>query len=178
MCALALAALLAGAPDADNYFEVGLDYLHKGFFARARAAFAESLVRAPGQPVPLAFLGVAAAAEGRPDAQCAKLLRRAVARLPAGKSLRLDLPSRLPSPRALELMKEELRARPGLDALAVLAFLEVHDGDPFHAPAADALLERLPDDPYARALTRRPPRPPTGSSPTTPPTASESGGAA
>ena len=147
--------------DADAYFEAGVRYLKRGLFKSARAAFAESLVRSPGQPVPMAFLALAGAAEGRPAGETALLLRWAHARLPDGKSLRLDLASLLPSRRALDLLQEDFRARaakekgdPRFDARTVLACREVHDGDPAAARALDALLEELPADPFALALAR------------------------
>jgi hypothetical protein len=158
-----VAASTAAAAPADDYFELGLDYLGKGFYERARAAFAECLVRTPGEPVPLVFLGVAAAAEGRTPSVCARLLRRGYENLPEGKSIRLDLREQLPSARALALLharlsRELAAARggaPRLHLLSVLAFLEVHDGSPRSAPALDELTKRAPDDAYARALRPR-----------------------
>jgi hypothetical protein len=160
---LLLVAGMVGADAADEYFEVGVDYLKKGFFKRAREAFSESLVRAPGQPVPLAFLGVASAAEGRPPAEAAILLRWAYERMPKERALRLDLRELLPSEKTLALLQDEYRRalakdekRPDrLHLLTVLAFLEVHDGDALHAPALDLLLKARPNDAYAKAL--RPP---------------------
>ena len=159
---LLVAASPAAAAPADDYFDLGLDYLRKGFYERARAAFAECLVRAPGEPVPLVFLGVAAAAEGRAPSVCARLLRKGYENLPEGKSIRLDLREQLPSARALALLHERLSrelaaARPErrLHLLSVLAFLEVHDGSPRSAPALDELARRAPEDPYARALRPR-----------------------
>jgi len=161
-------APLAAADSADDYFEAGLRYLRRGFYAQARAAFAESLVRAPGQPVPLAFLGLASAAEGRAAPEGAQLLRWAYERLPKGKELRLDLRSILPSERALALLQAEYRralertpeqGTERLSRLTVLAFLEVHDGDPASAAALDLLLKEHPRDAYAKALeqVRHPP---------------------
>ena len=97
VCICLLCGLAGAAPDADAYFDIGLQYLRKGFYRPARNAFAESLVRAPGQPVPLVFYAVAAAAEGHSARSCARLLRTAYDRLPAGKGLALDLRRRLPS---------------------------------------------------------------------------------
>lgn len=166
-----LVLLLLTAP-ADDLFEAGVDYLRKGFFARSRMAFAESLLAAPGEPVTAAFLGAAAAAEGRPARDVATILRRAIALLPPGKSLSLDLSSALPGPGSLERLKRHYR-----DAPEVLAFLEVFDADPEAAPALDRLRRDSPADPYAERLEatrpRRAGRAP-GSSPTTPPTASGS----
>jgi hypothetical protein len=159
-CVFLLAGIAGAAPDADGYFDLGLEYLRKGFYRPARSAFAESLVRAPGQPVPLVFYAVAAAAEGRPTRSCAVLLRTAYTRLPAGKGLVLDLRRRLPSPRALALLQADLRRRLArstseaqrIDALTVLAFLEVQDGTPATATALEALLKARPKDPFAKAL--------------------------
>jgi hypothetical protein len=159
---LVLAASVGSAAPADDYFELGLDYLRKGFYERARAAFAESLVRAPGEPVPLVFLGLAAAAEGRAPAVCARLLRQGYENLPEGKTIRLDLRRQLPSARALALLHRRLSRGLGaatgarrLHLLSVLAFLEVHDGSPRSAPALDELEKRAPKDPYVRALRPR-----------------------
>lgn len=156
---LALASVSAAERTADEYFEFGIAYLRKGHYGTARAAFSESLVRAPGQPVTMAFLGVASAADGRPPAEAALLLRWAYERLPDGKRLRIDLRRRLPSARALTLLLHDLRRRAGkakgpkrLDLLTVLAFLEVHDGDAKDAPALDLLLKERPKDRYALRL--------------------------
>ncbi len=183
---LGLACAAGAAPDADQYFDLGLEYLRKGFFARARSAFSESLVRAPGQPVPMAFLAVASAAEGRPAGECAVLLRWAYRRLPKKKGLRLDLRTIQPSARAVELLQKDYRRRlrratgeRRRQVLTVLAFLEVQDGDPVSAPALDLLLKETPADAYALALARlrkkKPSRPggaERGSSTTSPPTSS------
>jgi hypothetical protein len=163
-----LASVAQATPDADEYFDLGLEYLRKGFYARARGAFAESLVRAPGQPVPMAFLALASAAEGRPAGECAVLLRWAYQRLPKKKGLRLDLRKVLPSSQALALLQKDYRRRLGRaegerrrQVLTVLAFLEVQDGDPVAAAALDLLLKETPDDAYAQALARlRPKRAP------------------
>jgi len=156
-----LASVAQATPDADQYFDIGLEYLRKGFFRQARDAFAESLVRAPGEPVPMAFMAVASAAEGRPAGEGAILLRWAYQRLPKKKGLRLDLRKILPSPQALALLQKDYRRRlgrtrgePRRKVLTVLAFLEVQDGDPVAAPALDLLLKEGPDDAYARALAR------------------------
>lgn len=182
---LGLACVARAAPDADGYFDLGLEYLRKGFYARARGAFSESLVRAPGQPVPMAFLALASAAEGRPAGEGATLLRWAYRRLPKRKGLRLDLRKILPSARALRLLQNDYRRRLARakgdlrrQVLTVLAFLEVQDGDPVAAPALDLLLKQAPDDAYALALARlrgktsRPEGAGRGSSTTTPPTSS------
>jgi hypothetical protein len=180
--ALLVLALPAAALDADEYFEKGVGYLRKGFFGAARRAFAESLARAPGQPVPLAFLGLASAAEGRPASEAALALRDAYALLPEGKTLSLDLAELLPSRRALRLLEEECarrlaRARAERerrDVLSVAAFLEVHGGGG-EAPSLDRLLAEFPGDAYASRL-RAGARP--SSAPTTPPTASAPSSAA
>ncbi|MHC4340651.1 MAG: hypothetical protein ACYSX0_10635 [Planctomycetota bacterium] len=162
---LLLSALPAvgAAPDADGYFELGIDYLKTGFFNHARAAFAESLLLAPGEAVPTVFLGVAACGERRSAAVCAYLLRLGYQRLPKDRTLSLDLPKLLPSPRALALLHADythrLRGEKGLvrrDLLSVLAFLEVHDGLPEKAPALEALRKLAPKDGFAQALTKRP----------------------
>jgi len=161
-----LASVAQAVPDADEYFDLGLEYLRKGFFLRAREAFAECLVRAPGEPVPMAFLAVASAAEGRPAGESAILLRWAYRRLPKKKGLRLDLRKILPSPRALALLQKDYRRQLGRaqgerrrEVLTVLAFLEVQDGDPVAATSLDLLLKEAPDDAYAQALARLRPRP-------------------
>lgn len=165
---VALASVAGAAPDADGYFDLGLEYLRKGFYARARGAFCESLVRAPGQPVPMAFLAVASAAEGRSAGECAILLRWAYQRLPKKKGLRLDLRKILPSPEALALLQKDYRrrlrrAKEGerrRQVLTVLAFLEVQDGDPVEAAALDLLLKETPADAYGQALARLRPKAP------------------
>jgi tetratricopeptide (TPR) repeat protein len=158
-------ALVAGASPA-ALFEAGLAYLRAGLYARARAAFAESLAALPAQPVPAAFLGVALAAERRPSRDAAAAFRRALALLPEGKTLAIDLREHLPSPRAWTLLLADHPPEAGRASLEVRAFLETMDGDPADAPALDALLRADPGDAYARALSRartaRPatPRPP------------------
>jgi len=168
---LLLLALPVGAQDADEYFEIGVTYLRQGFFGPARRAFGESLARAPGEPVTLAFLGLASAAEGRPPAEAARALRAAYANLPEGKALRLDLDVLLPSRKTLRLLLDEharhlARARGAarLDPLSVLAFLEAHGGA--LTPSLDALEREFPEDAYASRL-RAGARP--SASPTTPP---------
>jgi hypothetical protein len=159
LAAFAGRAAPAGEPDADGYFDLGLEYLVRGQYAQARRAFAEALVRAPGQPVPMALCGVACTAEGRPLAEGARLLRWAYDRVPAGKRLVLPLHELLPSARALAALAAEqrrgldgARATERLERLTILAFLEVQDADPAKAPALDALLAESPDDRYAKAL--------------------------
>ena len=184
---LLLAGAGAAAPPwtAADYFETGLAYLRAGLYSRARAAFAESLERAPDQPVPTAFLGIAAAAERRPARECAAILRRALELLPAGKGMLLDLRAHLPSARSLALLLADYPAAGPRDSLAVRAFLEVMDGTPADAPALAALRAAAPEDRYAAALERisrtrpPPPSPPASrdSSGTTPPTASARPGA-
>ncbi len=161
---LALAAVALGAPDspdADDYFEVGVDYVRKGFYAHARSAFAESLVRAPGQAVPLAFAAVASMAGGYSSMECALLVRRAYELLPPGKTLALDLRTLLPSALTLQLLEQDFSRvaakrkdeRPA--ALTVVAFLQVHNGEPGSAPAVDELLKLDADDAFALALKKR-----------------------
>jgi hypothetical protein len=166
---LLLLAAAAAAEDADDYFEVGVTYLHKGFFGPARRAFGESLVRAPGEPVPLAFMGLAAAAEGRAPKEAAFLLRQAYRHLPEGKTLRLDLAALLPSRRALRLLEEQYSRRLARaseadlkDILSVAAFLEVHGGAD-KTPALDRLEREFKGDAYATRLR-------AGASPCSPPT--------
>jgi tetratricopeptide (TPR) repeat protein len=162
---LLLSALPAvgAAHDADGYFELGLAYLKTGFFGHARAAFAESLLLAPGEAVPTVFIGLAASAERRSTPDCAYLLRLGYRRLPKDRSLSLDLRELLPSARALALIHADythrLRGEKGFvrrDVLTVLAFLEVHDGAPEKAPALEALLKLAPKDAFALALAKRP----------------------
>jgi hypothetical protein len=163
---LLLVATSAPADEADDFFEVGLAYLRTAFYRDARAAFAECLVRAPGEPVPTAFAAVACAGEGRDSRSCAQLFRLAYRRLPARTALTMDLGARLRSAEDRERIERRFRQRLAsargqsrLDQLTVLAFFEMHDGSPETSPALDALLEARPDDPYARALAKlRPPK--------------------
>jgi hypothetical protein len=172
---LLLLAAAALGQDADEYFEIGVTYLKQGFFGPARRAFGESLVQAPAEPVPLAFMGLAAAAEGRSAREAAWLLRQAYGHLPEGKTLTLDLAELLPSRRALRILQNDYRRRlaradeKGLkDVLTVAAFLEAYDGS-----GSTTLLERLerefPGDAFATRL--RAGAPPS-SAPTSPPTSS------
>jgi hypothetical protein len=177
---LLLAAAAAAAQDADEYFEIGVAYLRQGFFGPARRAFGESLLQAPGQPVPLAFMGIAAAAEGRAPREAAFLLREAYRNLPEGKTMRLDLSALLPSERALRILEEQYRRRlaratePDLrDILSVAAFLEVHGGRDA-APSLERLERQFEGDAYASRL--RAGGPPC-SPPTSPPTSSGRSGA-
>lgn len=172
---LLLLAAAAVGEDADEYFEIGLVYLKQGFFGPARCAFGESLLQAPAQPVPLAFMGLAAAAEGRPSGEVARLLRHAYENLPEGKTLRLDLATLLPSRRALHLLEGQYRRRLEnapedqiRDVLSVAAFLEVH-GDSGKVALLERLEREAPGDAYASRL-RASVRP--SSTPTTPPTSS------
>lgn len=171
---LLLLAAIAAGEDADQYFEVGVSYVRKGFFGAARRAFGESLAQAPGQPVTLAFLALASAAEGRPPAEAARALRAAYENLPEGKALRLDLAALLPSRKALRLLLDDYarraaRARPEAlrDILTVAAFLEVHGGS--GTASLDRLEREFEGDGYATRL-REAARP--SSSPTTPPSPS------
>ncbi|MGQ0612453.1 MAG: hypothetical protein ACT4PV_01710 [Planctomycetaceae bacterium] len=177
---LALASSASADFDAPAYFEAGVGYLRVGLYARARAALSECVLRAPRQPVALAFLGVAVAAEGGEAADSVLILRRALAALPEGKSLRFDLREVLPSARAYALLHAEAqrsRVRGIQGALELLAFLETFGAG---GVALEELEARGGSDPFAAALrriSRLPPnRPPVreegGSSSTTPPTAS------
>jgi tetratricopeptide (TPR) repeat protein len=174
---LLLLAAAAAAEDADEYFEIGVAYLRRGFFGPARRAFGESLAQAPLQTVPLAFMGIAAAAEGRAEREAAFLLREAYRNLPDGKTLRLDLAALLPSRRALRLLEDQYRRRleraTGADlrdALSVAAFLEVHGGAE-KTPALDRLEREFKGDAYASrlragaSLCSPPTSPPTSSGP-------------
>ena len=159
--ALLLVAAASAADDATRYFEVGLDYLSKGLYEEAGDAFAESLVRAPGEPVPTAFLGIAIAADGRHPSAAALILRTAYRRLGDKQTLRLDLNKLLPSGKAVAQLRldfeRRLRATEGRlrrDILGVLAFLEVHDGTPKSAPSLDALLKEHPQSAYGLALRK------------------------
>jgi hypothetical protein len=171
---LLLLAAIAAGEDADQYFEVGVSYVRKGFFGPARRAFGESLVQAPGQPVPLAFLALASAAEGRPPAEAARALRAAYGNLPEGKALRLDLAALLPSRKALRLLLDDYarraaraRAEALHEILTVAAFLEVHGGR--GTASLDRLEREFEGDGYAIRL-REAVRP--SSAPTTPPSPS------
>jgi hypothetical protein len=177
---LFLLAATAAAEDADEYFEIGVSYLKKGFFGPARRAFGESLVQAPGQPVPLAFMGLASAAEGRDPREPAFLLREAYRSLPEGKTLELDLAGILPSRRAVRILEDQYARRLASagsadlrDVLTVAAFLEVHGGAK-KTPALDRLEREFEGDAYASRLR-------AGASPgspaTTPPTSSAPTGA-
>lgn len=156
-----LLAAAAPAAEADEYFEAGLGYLKTAFYREARAAFAESLVRAPGQAVPTAFAAVACAGEGRDSASCAYLLRLAYRRLPEKTAFRIDLDQRLRSARdrlsierRFEKRLKSAKGKDRIDNLLVLAFFQIHDGTPETSPALDALLKRKPDDAVARALAK------------------------
>ena len=149
------------ADEADDYFEFGLGYLKTGFFSDARAAFAESLVRAPGEAVPTAFTALACAGEGRDSRSCAYLLRLAYRRLPEKQTLKIDLDRHLRSARDRERIEARFRARlkdakgaQRIDNLTVLAFFEVHGSGstPGKSKALAALLKARPDDVYAIAL--------------------------
>ncbi|MHC4960213.1 MAG: hypothetical protein ACYTGN_17805 [Planctomycetota bacterium] len=153
---LAAAAL---ADDADRYFSVGLRYLHTGHYEHALDSFSESLIRAPGEAVPMAFSGVAAAASGRHPSEAAMLLRTALHHLGDKHKISLDLRKQLPSARALFMLHTDYvrrlrstRERLRRDILGVLAFLEIHDGDATTAPHLALLLKEFPDSAYAKAL--------------------------
>ena len=170
-------AALAVGEDADEYFEIGVSYLKNGFFGPARRAFSESLAQAPGEPVTLAFFGLASAAEGRPPAEAAKALRAACANLPEGKTLTLDLGTLLPSRKALRLLLDDYARRAGKargeslrSVLAVAAFLEVH-GATDGTPSLDRLEKEFGADDYVSRLRARAA---ACSSPTSPPSPSGS----
>ncbi|HEX5136267.1 MAG TPA: hypothetical protein VFY93_04790 [Planctomycetota bacterium] len=174
---LLVLAAAAIAEDADEYFEIGVSYLHRGFFGPARRAFGESLLQAPLEPVPLAFMGIASAAEGRDPREASALLRAAYKNLPDTKTLRLDLALLLPSRRALRLLEDQYRHRLERasdgnlkDILTVMAFLEVHGGAD-KTPALDRLERDFEGDAYTKALRGAaspcspPTSPPTSSAP-------------
>lgn len=162
LVALALLLPMAAADDAERYFEIGLDYLKKGLYEHATDAFSESLLAAPGEPVPLAFLGLAvAASERRHFGEAALILRTAYTKLAGKEALRLDLRMLMPSPEALAMLHRDfvrrLRGKQGRlrrDVLGVLAFLEVHDGSPNTAPHLAKLLKDHPDSAYGLALKK------------------------
>lgn len=161
LACLLFVAATGSAEEADEFFEVGLGYLKTAFYKDARAAFAESLVRAPGEAVPTAFAAIACAGEGRDSRSCAYLFRLAYRRLPKKTGLRIDLNVRLRSSRDLARLEarfaERLKGARGqnrLDNLTVLAFLQVHDGSPESSTALATLLKAQPDDPYAVALKK------------------------
>ena len=147
-------------PSADEYFEIGVDYLKKGFYRQARRAFAESLLRAPNQSVPLAFAGIASIAGGWPGDEDVAIVRRAYKLLPKGKALRVDLRRVLPTNQTLDgLLRdwEKPAAKLGprqRDALEILAFLQTHDSAAKSAPALERLLKMDPKDPYVAALAK------------------------
>jgi hypothetical protein len=154
--------LLAGTGHADpaaGYFELGVDYLKKGFFDRAIAAFGESLIFEPDQGVPLAFAGIAASCEGRPTHLCARAIRIAYGRLPDGARLRLNLDKLLPNTRSRSLVEREFlrRAKRALtraeqrDALTVAAFFQNHHRGRSRRTALEALHSHFPNDAWAIA---------------------------
>ncbi|MEE8104425.1 MAG: hypothetical protein V3T86_02705 [Planctomycetota bacterium] len=158
--------LLAGVGRADpasGYFELGVDYLKKGFFQRAIDAFGESLMFEPGQGVPLVFAGIAASCDGQPTRLCARAIRVAYRRLPENTVLRLNLQELLPHPRSRSMVEREFlrrakRARTlpeQRDALTVAAFFRMHQpgANAAREPAAalDALRKQFPDDAWAGA---------------------------
>jgi len=154
--------LLAGVGRADpasGYFELGVDYLKKGFFQRAIAAFGESLRFEPAEGVPLAFAGIAASCDGRPAHLCARALRLAYRRLPENTALRLNLQELLPHPRSRSMvervfLRRARRARSAAeqrDALTVAAFFQIHQPGEERSTALDALRRHFPDDAWAKA---------------------------
>jgi len=159
--ALTFLTAFAAADEADRYFELGLDYLRKGMYERSTAAFAESLVRAPGESVPLAFLGLSVAAAGRHPSEAALILRTGYHQLGDKQGIRLDLRKLMQSDKALAMLHTDLtrrlrgtKGRLRRDILGVLAFLEVHDATPLTAPALDALLKENRASKYGAALRR------------------------
>jgi len=159
-------AASAGADEADDYFELGLGYLKTAFYADSRAAFAESLVRAPGQAVPTAFAAIASAAEGRDSRSCAYLLRLSHQRLPARRTMRIDLRELFRSAEDLRRVEARFQLRHDRgrgrtrDNLTILAFLQTQDGSPATSSALDALLKRYPDDAFGQSLLKLRPKPP------------------
>jgi len=149
-CLLLAAATLAAA-DADRYFEVGLTYLKQGQFTEARSAFAESLIRAPGEPVSMALLAVAAAAEGYQPRHTARIVRAAYRRLPRGKAFGFSFHRLLPAT-TLPLLERDLERDGSRAAKELLAFLQTHDADPAVAPALDRLMKKDPADALVQAL--------------------------
>jgi len=161
---LALAGSVA-ADEADDFFELGLRYLNTAFYREARSAFSESLVRAPGEAVPTTFAGIACAAEGRDSRSCAYLLRLGYQRLPARRTMRIDLNKVLRSAEDLRRLEARFQQRVERkrgrtrDNLTVLAFLQAQDGSPASSPAVDALLKADPNDAFALALKKLRPKP-------------------
>jgi len=155
----------AAADEADDFFELGLRYLETAFYSEARSAFSESLVRAPGEAVPTTFAGIACAAEGRDSRSCAYLMRLGYQRLPARRTMRLDLNKVFRSAEDLRRLEARFRQRLARkrgrtrDNLTVLAFLQAQDGSPASSPAVDALLKADPNDAFALALKQLRPKP-------------------
>ena len=164
MLLLALASS-AAADEADDFFELGLSYLKTAFYSEARSAFAESLVRAPGQAIPTAFAAVASAAEGRDSRSCAYLLRLAQQRLPARRAMRIDLRKVFRSIEDLRRVEARFQQRYARkrgrtrDNLTILAFLQAQDGSPETSPALDALMKKYPEDAFGLALKKLRPLP-------------------
>lgn len=146
-----LAATALHAGEADRYFERGLDYLKRGHFPAARAAFAESLVRAPAQPVTTVLLAVAAASEGYKTADVDALLALSYRRLPADRAFGFDLAKLLPK-RTPALWRRDLLRENTAAARRVLAFLETHDADPLVSKELDRLEKEKPRHAWTRAL--------------------------
>lgn len=168
----AIAALLcftafAAADEADDYFEVGLRYLRTGFYRDARAAFSESLVRAPNEAVPTAFTALACAAEGRDSRSCAYLIRLAYRRLPSKQRFQIQLDrvlataaNRIRIEKRFAKRLAESRGAGRIDNLTVLAFLQTHDGSPETSTAWTALKKERPNDAFVKALQKaRTPKP-------------------
>ena len=150
----------AAADEADDFFEVGLGYLKSGFYREARAAFAESLVRAPGEAVPTAFTALACAAEGRDTRSCAYLVRLAYKRLPAKRNFQVDWnkvlggkSNRARIEKAFQVRLKDTKGSARIDTLVVLAFLQIHDGPKAKSPALAMLRKEKPDDALVVALT-------------------------
>jgi hypothetical protein len=157
----------AAADEADDFFEVGLKYLRTGFYREARAAFSESLVRAPSEAVPTAFTALACAAEGRDSRSCAHLVRLAYRRLPAKRHFRIHLSRMLASEadrvrieRRFTKRLAESRGSNRIDNLTVLIFLQIHDGSPDTSSALETLKKERPHDEFLKSLkkSRAPPQ--------------------
>ncbi len=148
---LSILALSVSAAEADRYFEAGLTYLKRGHFGPARAAFAESLLRAPGEPVTTALIAVAAAAEGYGESDIAALVRAAYRRLPRDQAFGFDLGKLLPS-KTLAHLKKDFAASSSWGARQVLAFLETHDADPQRSDTLAKLAQEKATDQTVRAM--------------------------
>jgi hypothetical protein len=151
----------AMADEADDFFEVGLRYLKTGFYPEARAAFSESLVRAPNEAVPTAFTALACAAEGRDSRSCALLVRLAYRRLPAHQKFQLRLDRILGNKSKLDRIEQRFAKRLAgargagrIDNLTVLAFLQMHDETPKTSAALKQLQKERPGDSFLKSVAK------------------------